>query len=147
MRPAMIDNEQKWKDTAGFAAKRVLDGGYSGKEAMDLFGAMAEGDIKKAISDVLAPPFSLITLMARKYRKLGKKVTGKTIGEIAGRIKKGDVDISGVSTKPLVDTGKMIATGYAPDGVDAMMPGGNILGMALRVIKRQSFLYYKFKGR
>lgn len=28
-----------------------------------------------------------------------------------------------------------------------MMPGGNILGMALRVIKRQSFLYYKFKGR
>ena len=110
MRPAMIDNEQKWKDTAGFAAKRVLDGSYSGKDAMDLLGAMAEGDIKKAISDVLAPPLSLITLMARKYRKLGKNVTGKTIGEIAGRIKKGDVDVSGVSTKPLVDTGKMIAT-------------------------------------
>jgi hypothetical protein len=110
MRPAQIDNEQKWKETAGFAANKVLDGSYTGKDAMDLLGSVATGDIIKAISDVLSPPLSLITLMARKYRKEGKKVTGRTIGEIARRIKKGDVDISGVSTKPLVDTGKMIAT-------------------------------------
>jgi hypothetical protein len=28
-----------------------------------------------------------------------------------------------------------------------MIPGGNILGMALRAIKRQSFKYYAFNGR
>lgn len=28
-----------------------------------------------------------------------------------------------------------------------MMPGGNILGMALRVIKRQSFKYYAYSDR
>lgn len=110
MRPAQIDNEEKWKDTAAHGAKQILEGKMTGKDAMDLLGAVAEGDIIKAISEVMAPPLSLITLMARKYRKMGRKVTGRTIGEIAGRIKKGDVDISGVSTKPLVDTGQMIAT-------------------------------------
>lgn len=110
MRPAQLDNEAKWRDTAAYGANKVLDGSYTGKDAMDLLGEVAQGDIVKAISEVTSPPLSMITLLARKARQMGQKVTGKTIGQFAKQVDKGPPDVSGVSTKPLVDTGHMIAT-------------------------------------
>lgn len=77
----------------------------------------AHGDVLDTIAKITSPPLSPITLMARAYRqKYGRdSVTGKTIGEIAGKIKGQRYDITaaeiaGVSTKPLNDTGHMIAT-------------------------------------
>ena len=109
MRPAQIKNEQKWRDTAAFAAKKVLDGSYSGRDAMDLLGETAQGDIIKAIEDVMSPPLSMVTLLARKARRAGQKVTGKTIGMFYKQLSKGPPDVSGVSTKPLIDSGDLIA--------------------------------------
>ena len=77
---------------------------------MELLTLKAEGDVSKAIAEVNAPPLSKITLGARKYRAEGKKVTGATIGEIARLIDENKLDVSGVSTKPLNETGLMSAT-------------------------------------
>lgn len=115
MRPTAIEQDQAWKETAAKAGARVLDGKMSGFDAMELLGLQAQGDIAKKIASITAPPLSPITLLARAWRQQGKTVTGKTIGEFASMLKNQRYDvissiIAGVSTKPLNDTGHMIAT-------------------------------------
>ena len=64
----------------------------------------------RTIATLTAPPLSKITLLARKYRLAGGKVTGATIGMFAAQLKKNpDIDVSGVSAKPLNDTGMLLA--------------------------------------
>lgn len=110
MRPAARKNETKWKDVAGFGANKVLAGQWTGRQAMDALGEIAKEDIASSIAAVNAPPLSEITLVARKWRREGKKITGATIGEIAQRLASGEnIDVSGVSTKPLQDTGLLLA--------------------------------------
>lgn len=110
MRPAVEANRQKWNDLAEGLAASVLDGSIKAYQAMETLTLVAGGDILKAIVAVTSPPLSPITLMARKYKKQGKAISGKVIGEIAGKIAAGKGDFSGVSDKPLNDTGYMIAT-------------------------------------
>lgn len=112
MKPAEIKNKEKWQNTAEYAAKRIVDGTMSGKDGMNLLGEVAQGDVIASITAVTAPALSPITLMARKFREMGKKVTGATIGMFARKVKEGKVKASDLSsnTKPLNDTGVMIAT-------------------------------------
>lgn len=111
MRPAAIKNEAAWQEVAAIGAERVIDGKMNAHDAMELLGQRAQDDVLDAIVAVNAPPLSMITLVARKMRRQGKKVTGGTIGWIAKMLKMGHkFDVSGVSTKPLNDTGHMIAT-------------------------------------
>ena len=110
MRSTAEEKQQEWKATAKIASAQVVNGNLDGEQAMEVITARAEGDISKKIATITSPPLSPITLGARKYRQMGKKVTGATIGEIARKLEEGTLDISGVSTKPLVDTGVMVAT-------------------------------------
>jgi len=111
MRPTVAEKQPSaWPAAAATLSKRVLDGKMSAFVAMDTFGAIAEGDIAATIAKVTSPPLSPITLGARKYRQEGKTVTGATIGEIAGKLKAGTLDVSGVSTKPLEDSFTMLNT-------------------------------------
>lgn len=110
MRPAVEENRGKWNELSEGLANSVLDGSISAEDAMETLTLVAGGDILKSIVAVTSPPLSMITLLARKYKKQGKKISGSVIGEIAGKIAAGAVDVSGVSTKPLNDTGYMIAT-------------------------------------
>jgi hypothetical protein len=110
MRPTAIEKKQDWTELAKILARRVLEGTATAEDMMDLVAAKAEADVAKTIAEVYSPPLSPITLGARKYRQMGKEVTGATIGEIAQKMKDGTLDVSGVSTKPLNDTGRMIAT-------------------------------------
>lgn len=112
MKPAEIKNKEKWQKTAEFSARKIVEGSMSAKDGMTLLGEVAQGDIIAAITAVTAPPLSPITLMARKFREMGKKVTGATIGMFARKVKEGKVKASDLSnnTKPLNDTGVMIAT-------------------------------------
>lgn len=105
-------NEQKshWKEIAAYASKQIIEGAWTPSQGMQALADQVTADISKKISEITEPALSPITIMARKYRRQGKKVTGKTIGEIAGKIKDGSADLSGVSTKPLVDSGLMLAT-------------------------------------
>lgn len=110
MRPAIAKNEKKWGDLAAIQAALVLEGKITGRKAMSTIAKQAAEDIQQAIEDVISPPLSDITLWARYYRKkLGRPVTGKTIGEIAGKLKSGELSGKppGVSDKPLVDTEQM----------------------------------------
>lgn len=111
MRPAEIKSNG-WKDTAAFAAKKVLDGSFTGKQAMDYIGTVAEGDILEEIVNITQPPLSKITLGIRKLKQQDPTliVTGATVGRVAAQLAAGTLDVSGVSTKPLNDTGHMIAT-------------------------------------
>lgn len=109
-RTTEAEQSEEWKKTAAEAAKRVLAGQMTGYDAMELLGQKAEFDVAKKIESITAPVLSPITIGARKYRREGKKVTGATIGEIARKLKEGKLDLTGVPTKPLDDTHKMLDT-------------------------------------
>lgn len=105
----------EWGEAAARLAGRVVEGNASAQDAMEILAARAHGDVLDTLAAITTPALSPITIMARAYRKNGKGVTGRTIGEIAGKIKNQSQEvtasqIAGVSTKPLNDTGIMIAT-------------------------------------
>lgn len=104
IRPTIIEQKDKWLQMAKSGAKAILGGKENGESVMTKIVIQAQSDIRKKIASITSPPLSPITLAARKYRQEGKQVTGKTIGEIAKKLKDGTLDTSGVSTKPLVDT-------------------------------------------
>ena len=110
MRSTAVEEQKKWAETAAAASRQIIAGKENSETAMQKITLQAQGDVSKKIASITAPPLSPITLGARKYRAEGIKVTGKTIGEIAAKLKAGTLDISGVSTKPLEDTGFMSAT-------------------------------------
>lgn len=111
MRPAETKNQNEWQAVAGFAAAQILDGKMTGADGMRLITTRAEDDVSDAISDVSSPPLSPITMVLRKWRREGRKITGATVGEAAARLAAGEkIDVSGVSAKPLNDTGRMLAT-------------------------------------
>jgi len=103
-RSTAIEKDAEWRDVANKVSKRVLEGKMTPLEAMEAIALKAEGDVAHKISTIEEPPLSKITLGVRKYKQMGKKVTGATIGEIARKLDEGTLDVSGVSTKPLVDS-------------------------------------------
>lgn len=118
MRPAENKNKAKWAKQIAEGVRAALDGKVTIEHALEQVALGAAGDVKKAIKAVNSPPLSILTLLLRKHRKNpdGEKVGGKLVGKKAGEIgfmgprPKSDksMSISGVSTKPLVDTGMMI---------------------------------------
>lgn len=109
-RPTVSEKQTKWQQDAATLSARVVEGKMSAFDAMDTLGGIVEGDVANTIASITSPPLSPITLGARKYRQMGKKVTGRTIGEIARLLKEGKLDVSGVTDKPLVDSQHMINT-------------------------------------
>lgn len=110
MRSTALEQDAEWRDTVSVVSKRVIEGKMTVYDAMDTIARKAAGDIRAKISSITAPPLSPITIGARKYRKMGRKVTGATIGEIAQKIRDGSLDLSGVSTKPLVDSSLLLTS-------------------------------------
>lgn len=115
MRTAKDESEAEWNKTMEALSRQILNGKLTALDALELLGYAVGADIKEKIATIQDPPLSLITLIARKYRLEGRKVTGGTIGQIAQYIKNvGDSEarasVSGISTKPLNDTGYMLAT-------------------------------------
>lgn len=109
MRPTATKHITEWLEIAQRGAKAIVRSDETAENVMDILGQKVQEDIKQGIVEVNAPPLSKITLMARKYREQGKKITGKTIGEIARLIKEGHYDPSD-NTKPLIETKHMIQT-------------------------------------
>lgn len=110
MRPAIIKNQNKWQDVINKVSAQVVKGNMTAVSAMDVITEVAATDIVEEIKAVTSPPLSPITIGLRKYKQQGRTITGRTVGEVAERLKDGTLDLSGVSTKPLNDTGHMIAT-------------------------------------
>lgn len=111
MRPAIIEHQKEWKKMAADGANLILAGKATATDILTGIAETAQGQVYENISKLLDPKLSPITIVARKYKKNGIKITGGTIGEIAALIKAGNMpDVSGVSTKPLVDSGLEIGT-------------------------------------
>jgi len=113
MRPTAETKGSVWASTAAGASRAVLAGKIAPTGAVEAVAMSAAADVRRAIIDLKDPPLSILTLLARKHRKeTGNKVAGgKELGAIdkAGRAN-GPPDVSGVSTKPLNDSGLALAT-------------------------------------
>jgi hypothetical protein len=110
MRPAVAEDKSKWDGGLLALSKRVIEGKTTVKSAFDAVGLMMESSIVDSIVRVTSPPLSPVTLMLRKFKKQGREITGAVVGEAARLVKEGKADYSGVSTKPLNDTGFALST-------------------------------------
>lgn len=85
------------------AVESALDGNLPGAEKrMAAAGLIAQSSVRKKISEGPFVPLSMLTMLARKHRKDGGTVTGKTLGQLDRFV--GPVDLRGVRDKPLIDT-------------------------------------------
>ena len=82
---------------------------YDAAKALALMGEGVKAQLRQSIVDTFDPPLSEITLMLRKMKAEGEIITGASLGEAARRLAAGESP-SGVSTKPLVDTGNLLAS-------------------------------------
>lgn len=108
-RPTIDDKRSEWTQSIAKGAKAVVAGRMSATQVLDAVGQKAAGDVRYTISQVRTPALSPITLMLRKWRREGKKISGKTVGAAAAAVAAGE-SVSGVPDQPLNDTGLMITT-------------------------------------
>lgn len=109
MRPTAESQKGEWARTTGKVVSQVLRGKMSAEQGMTLVAQKAAGDIRQTITQVFEPELSPVTVLLRQWRKEGKDITGKTVGDAARAVAEGQRG-EGVTTKPLIDTGHMLAT-------------------------------------
>ena len=109
IRPTVDEKKGEWTKDAAQVVKGVLSGQIDAEHGMTVIAQKAAADIRQTISRVDSPPLSPITLLLRQWRKEGKEITGRTVGEAARAVDCGE-RAEGVSSQPLNDTGYMIAT-------------------------------------
>lgn len=110
MRSTIAEKQGEWKEAIRGYAKKVVNGKATVAQAMEGLAQLSEGDIRRKISRVTDPPLSPVTIQLRAWKKKGMKISGKTVGWAAYLVKMGLNDQGGASTKPLNDTGYMLAT-------------------------------------
>ncbi|CDG21064.1 Phage related-protein [Xenorhabdus poinarii G6] len=122
-RPAMSENRTDYQALIQRAVNAAISGSLDINDGLNQVGAKVAGDVQMVIRSVNEPPLSMVTLLMRKRRKQPDfQAGGKEVGNawldanFVGPRSKSDktLDISGVSIKPLVDTGLMLqAVTYA----------------------------------
>jgi hypothetical protein len=105
-RNMIAGHSDEWGDTLASALKTF---NYDVAKALDFMGQDIQGELRQSIIDTNQPPLSEITLMLRQMKADNPNliVTGATVGEAARRVAAGE-HASGVSQKPLVDTGVLL---------------------------------------
>lgn len=91
MRPTINEQEQSWRKIAQQGARAILSGKATNQTVLEAIALKSSGDIRKKIASITSPALSFSTIAARKSKLASKGATG-------------------VSTKPLVDTGVLLAT-------------------------------------
>ncbi len=111
MRAASADNREQWVKDAARGVRAVVKGTRTGAQVLDQIGGAMAADIQGAIAATDSPALSPVTVMLRGMRRNDTSlvVTGKTVGEAAQRVEDKETNY-GASTKPLVDTGTMLAS-------------------------------------
>ena len=100
------EKQQEWVGHMEDGVKAVIAGAVTPEQVLEMVGMSAAGDVIQTISTIQEPPLSPITVMLRGMQSHDSslKVTGKTVGEAARRVKDGLTNY-GASTKPLVTQG------------------------------------------
>ena len=91
MRTTIAEQQISWKKIAYYGAQKVVAGKASSGYVMEQIGLKAAGDIRKKITMIMYPPLAASTIARRKARYANSSVTG-------------------LLTKPLVDTRRMLNT-------------------------------------
>jgi hypothetical protein len=106
IRPTMQEHSGEWAQFLRRMVPRVGEGTLSAFDVLDGVGRIAVADMQAQLASVNSPPLSPITVLLRKWRKEGRTITGKTVGEAAAAIAEG-VD-PGNDNKPLNDSGLLM---------------------------------------
>lgn len=107
-RPTIAEKKAEWVAVMKQMVPKVGAGSATAFDVLDTVGRVAVADIQVAIAGVNSPSLSPITVLLRKWKKDGRTITGKTVGEAAAAIAAG-VDPGG-DNKPLNATGLLIAS-------------------------------------
>jgi len=91
MRTAIAENQDNWAKIVEQGARSILSGKDTANSVMEKLGLFAVGNVKEKISTITNPALAQATIDNRLNRRANKK----TVGSL---------------TKPLVDTGTMLAT-------------------------------------
>jgi len=115
MRPTIIERQAEWKALMSSGSKAIAKGKRTALEVMTILGLQAEGDVRLTISTLTEPALSPLTIAVRAYMKeqgtpLGKLKGRRELGKVAKLLEQNKIDVSGVSTKPLVFSSLMLAT-------------------------------------
>lgn len=105
--PTIQAKKSEWVAILKQGVKQVANGSASAEDALDLVGITASKQIEETVANIYAPALSPVTVLLRKWRKDGRTITGKTVGEAAAAIRAGEDP--GSDNKPLNDTGYMIS--------------------------------------
>ena len=110
VKPAIDHHKTEWGKVMADGVKASAAGSKVDADGV-LFavGALAASDIQLAIETGQFQPLSPVTILLRKWRREGRTITGKTVGEAAAAIANGE-SIEGVNADPLRDTGLLIAS-------------------------------------
>lgn len=108
LKPTIEENKDRWGSVGKKLVQQVSTGNLDALDALEGIGAVAEMDLRATIAQITEPELSPITVLLRKWRKAGRTITGKTVGEAAHAIAEG-VD-PGSDNKPLNDTGYLLAS-------------------------------------
>ena len=106
--PAIKKNKLNWAKTLGKCIPKVIAGKESPSDSLNEVGSQAQLAIQTEIINLYAPALSPITVLLRKWRKGGEKISGKTVGKAARAIADG-VD-PGSDDKLLIDDGILISS-------------------------------------
>lgn len=91
MRTTIREKQVEWKRIAEQQSKQILKGSTNMTGALELLGQKAAGDVREKITQITTPPLKESTIQARLAKRRDKKTMG-------------------LLTKPLIDTGLMLAT-------------------------------------
>lgn len=100
MRPTVVRDENIWKKIASDGAKKVLKNQLKIEDVLDAIGSKASQGIRLSIRKVYSPALAESTILSRISRS-------SKLSKIKGRI---SASALGNVTKPLIDTGLMLAT-------------------------------------
>lgn len=106
IRPTVQQHSGEWASFLRNMVPKVAAGQLSAFDVLDGVGRIAVADMQAQLASVYSPPLSPITVMLRKWRKEGRTITGKTVGEAAAAIAEGKDP--GNDNKPLNDSGLLM---------------------------------------
>lgn len=110
MRPTVANEQGNWGDKIAPDVKDVIHGEESVNDLYSKAGIIIEGDVINTIASITSPPLTDTTLLLRKWRQEGRKITGATVGEAHAAVNSDNPPSLSTNTKPLNDTGYMIST-------------------------------------
>lgn len=116
MRPTIVAQGAAWSSLMAKGSLAAVEGKETARSIFEKLGLQASGDVRRAIATLTAPALSPLTIAIRAYKRDIRvygpqpKFTGKTVGQVAGMMKKNELDVSGVSTKPLIFSSLMFVS-------------------------------------